>query len=60
MDPKTRFLNIYSNLPLNIRKEVIVVLGKEPISWNIAYLEISGDTDKGKEILKILQDLKIL
>ncbi len=57
---KTKFLNVYSNLPLNIRKEVIVVLDEQPISWNVAYLEISGDTELGKKILKKLEELKIL
>ncbi len=59
-DFRTTFLTIYSNLPLNTRKEVIVVLGEEPISWNAAYIEIKGNTVKGKEILKKLQDLKII
>lgn len=59
-DFRTTFLTIYSNLPLNTRKEIIVVLGEEPISWNAAYIEIKGNTVKGKEILKKLQDLKII
>ena len=57
---RTIFLRIYSNLPLNTRKEVIVVLGEEPISWNAAYIEIKGNTLKGKEILKKLQEMKII
>jgi hypothetical protein len=57
---RTKFLNIYTNLPLNIRKEAIVLLGKEPVSWNVAYIETKGDTEKGAEILKKLKSLKIL
>lgn len=57
---RTKFLNIYTNLPLNMRKEAIVLLGKEPVSWNVAYIELKGDTEKGEEILKKLKSLKIL
>lgn len=52
---KEEFLKIYANIPINLRKEIILVLkGKEPITWNVAYLEINQDTQLGKEILKKL------
>ena len=57
---RTKFLILYSNLPLNLRKEVIAVLGKEPISWSVAYLEINANTKKGKEILSRLAKFKII
>lgn len=60
MDKKTQFLKIYANLPLGMRSEIVVVAGNEPLTWNSAKLEIEQDTPKGKEILKILTDLKIL
>ncbi|MFH0955280.1 MAG: hypothetical protein V1777_04210 [Candidatus Micrarchaeota archaeon] len=60
VDLKARFLGLYANLPLNIRKEVILVLGNEPVSWNVAFLEINAGTKKGGEILKKLEELKIL
>ena len=60
MDSRIKFLNIYANLPLNIRKEVIAVLDNEPISWNIAYIEIKGETKKGEEVLKLLKKLGII
>ncbi len=59
-DLRVKFLNLYANLPLNIRKEIIVILDHEPISWNVAYLEINGETKKGQEILKKLKALSIL
>ena len=43
-----------------MRKEAIVMLNNEPVSWNAAYIEIKGDTKKGMEIIKKLQELKIL
>ncbi|HLD80764.1 MAG TPA: hypothetical protein VJA40_02065 [archaeon] len=59
-DLKTRFLNIYANLPLGLRKEIIVVLDNEPITWNVAFVEVSNNTPKGLQILKNLEGLKII
>jgi len=60
---KDNFFKFYANLPLNIRKEVILDLGEEkggPITWEVAYREISGDTQKGEEILGKLIALKFI
>lgn len=55
-----KFMKIYSNLPMNIRGEIILVINDEPITWNVAYREISGKTKIGEEILKKLEGLKIV
>lgn len=55
-----RFIGIYANLPLNVRKEIILVIGDEPITWNVACREITGKTKLGAEILKKLEGLKII
>ncbi len=55
-----RFLRVYSDLPLNLRREIILVLDKEPITWNVAYLEVSNNTGKSRVILKKLEGLKII
>lgn len=60
MDKTTQFLKIYANLPLGMRDEIVVVVDNEPLTWNAAKLEIEQNTPKGKEILKILTNLKIL
>ncbi len=57
---REKFLKIYSDLPLNIRREVILIINNDPITWNVAYLEIKNDTDIGKIILKKLNDLGII
>ena len=49
-----RFMKVYSNLPINLRKEVVIVIDKEPISWNVARNEIEHNTKLGKKILKKL------
>jgi len=60
--PKERFLKIYANLPINVREEIIYVVlpKKQPITWNVAYLEVKNNTSLGEDILKKLEELKII
>jgi len=61
MADREKFLKVYSNLPINIRKEVILVLDDNgPISWEVAYLEVENKTKLGDRILKKLSELKII
>lgn len=58
---RERFLKIYANLPINLRDEIILVLPDiGPITWNIVYLEVKGDTKLSKDILQKLVELKII
>ena len=61
---KERFLKVYQNLPLNERKNTILILEdkkeKKPLSWDIAYLEISEETKTGEEILNKLIRLNLI
>ena len=57
---KEKFLKVYANLPLGIREEIILVLEGKPITWNAAYLEVNNDTKNSQEILRKLEELKIL
>jgi len=57
---RERFLKIYADVPLNMRKEIVLVIDKEPITWNVAYIEVSNNTEKSKKILKLLMELKII
>ena len=54
------FFKIYSNLPIAIRKEIILVIEKQPITWNVAATEIANNTKLGEEILKKLTELKFI
>ena len=57
-DKKARFLKIYSNLPINLRDDIIYVLPeKGPITWNAAYLEVDNETKLGNLILEKLDEL---
>jgi len=60
MSERDRFFRVYSNLPLSIRKEVISIIDDKPISWNVAYNEISNKTELGDKILKKLIDLEVI
>jgi hypothetical protein len=61
MEGKDRFIRVYSNLPINIRNEVILVLPDTgPITWNVAFSEINGETDLGRVIIDKLIELKII
>lgn len=61
MKNKDYFLRVYSNLPINLRNEVILVLpDKGPITWNVAFLEIDKETELGEFFLKKLIELKII
>ncbi len=56
---KAKFLRAYANLPEPERTQVIVIIDK-PYSWDVAYAEISKDTELGKKILEKLTQVKIL
>lgn len=59
-EKKTKFYQSYANLPLELRSEICIVIDNEPITWNIAKLEIDGNTTKGMQIIQKLFDLSIL
>jgi len=68
-EDKMRFMNVYQNLPLNERKNTIIVLEepeingknkKEPISWDIAFIEIDQETKTGGIILNKLIKLNLI
>lgn len=58
---REKFLLVYSNLPINARKEIILTLeGKGPITWEVAYFEIKNETELGKLILEKLIKLGLI
>jgi len=59
-DRKNKFLKIYSNLPLGIRKEIIVTMDDKPITWDVAFIEVNSDTEVSKIILEKLEKLGII
>ena len=68
-EEKMQFMKVYQNLPLNERKNTILVLEetkdknkikKVPISWDIAYIEIEQKTKIGETILNKLIKLNLI
>jgi len=55
-----RFMRVYSNLPLKIRDEIILVIDDKPITWNVAYNEIKHNTKKGEMIINKLVELGVI
>ena len=53
---REKFLRTFANVPLNLRAEIILVLEenniKQPITWEVAYLEIKNNTERSKIILE--------
>jgi len=60
MNLQAKFLQIYANLPLNQRTEIVVVVNNEPFTWNAVRIEVENNTDKGNEILEKLVKLGII
>lgn len=59
-DKKAHFYQVYSNLPLGVREEIVVVLDDEPMTWKAVRLEIDNDTEKGQAALQKIYDMKII
>jgi len=62
---REKFIKSFANLPLNSRKEIILVLreqGKEeqPITWNVAYFEVKNNTSRSKGILEKLEKIGLI
>jgi hypothetical protein len=60
-EKREAFLRAYANLPLNARKEIVVVLDPEgPLTWEAAYFEIKNNTLRGDVVLEKLVETKII
>jgi hypothetical protein len=60
-EKRTKFFKIYVNLPLGVRREIILVLDDgRPITWDVAFVEVETDTPLSKTILEKLEKLKII
>lgn len=61
MGRKEKFLKIYANLPLGIRREIILVLDdRGPITWDVIFIEVNADTPLSTIILEKLEKLQII
>ena len=60
MKLEERFYKVYSNLPLGVREETILVVNDDPITWKVAKLEIDNKTPISKHILEKLAALEFI
>lgn len=57
---RSRFFKIFASIPLNLRDEIVAVIDDQPISWAATFIEVKGKTKKGNEILRLMEELKLL
>lgn len=57
---KEKFLAVYVNLPMGLRRDIIAVIDSEPMTWHVCYLEIKECTKLGDRILKYLNEMKFI
>jgi len=57
---REKFIRVYANIPNNLRLDIIVVVDKQPYTWETAYFEIKENTPLGKNILKTLIEIGII
>ncbi len=60
MEGKDKFIKIYSNLPIDLRREIILIIDDKPITWDVAFEEIEKETKMGKIILKKIIELELI
>ena len=59
-DLKAVFFSVFGNIPIDLRKTVIFIVDDQPISWNVAYLEILTKSERSTAILEGLRRLKLI
>jgi len=57
---KAKFLKLVATVPLPLRGEIIALVDKKTISWDVAYGEIKQDTANAKVILEHLKKLELI
>ncbi len=60
MEREEEFFKVYASVPLDERKNVLVVIDENPISWNLAYACIKNKSPDAGKILKILKEIGII
>lgn len=60
MSISEKFLQIYANLPVSMRQEIIIVVDQEPLTWNSVKIEVDSNTEKSKIILEKLKNIGII
>ena len=59
-DKVSRFMKVYTSLPIDERKLTVMVIDNNPINWDRAMFEIEGKTELSQKILEKLINLSII
>ena len=57
---KAKFLKIVATVPLPLRGEIIAIVDKKTVSWDVAYGEIKQDTINATIILEHLKKMGLV
>lgn len=57
---REKFYQVYADLPLGIRDQIVVVVDDEPMTWRALKLEVDNNTQVGKKGIQKLFSLGIL
>ncbi len=57
---KSKFIKTFASVPMPLRKEIIAIIKDQPITWEVAYLEIQHNTQNAKNILQQLKEVGVL
>jgi hypothetical protein len=57
---KHLFFSMYANLPLGIRKEIVVIIDREPMTFNVVKLELENNTEIGYKALEKMIKMGII
>jgi len=60
MEDYSRFLRVYANVPNGLRRGIVSIVDGKTYSWDMAYFEITNNTELGKKIYKNLIDMEII
>ncbi len=57
---REKFIRVYANIPDSLRADIIVVVDKQPYTWETAYFEVKESTKLSEKILKTLKEIGII
>jgi len=55
-----RFKLAYANVPMSLRREICTVIDGEPMTWRVANLEVTNNTDIGYKIIEQMKRLDLI
>ena len=57
---KIDFIKVFSNVPHNLRNNIVATHNNQPYSWNAVYFEVQVETELADILLNNLRELDII